>query len=445
MKTTILKSAFILALLTGLFTSCVKDENYDIPNFECTETSLVKTKEVSQIPFTTTLTQYAADDVIEAYVTSSDQGGNFYKTISFQTLDGSLGFSVPVDVTSTFTNFEPGRKVLIKLKDLYTQSAASFTIGKLIGDIYTSSSGSTSVGRLSEAKYKRVLNRSCTVVSEEDLVQSVTISQAKNDALLNVLIELDNVQFSDAAIATTYFDPAGPLVGGSTNHNVIDLQGNSVIFRTSEFANYAGKPVASGSGKIRGIMTKYNSDYQFVVRTENDIKLTNTRFTPLLNEGFDSSATFDTKWTKFSVTGAQEWAFSSTFGNPGGMVKMSGYAGSNNANEDWLISPKQDLSSITGANLAFDNAYKFTGPALKAYISNNYSGTGSPYAAGVTWTEFTGFTLSSGNYVWINSGVLNINAFTGAGNSAVYVGFKYTSTTAESSTWEVDNVKITAN
>ena len=445
MKTTILKSAFSLALLTGLLTSCVKDENYDIPNFECTETTLVKTKEVSQIPFTTTLTQYASDDVIEAYVTSSDQGGNFYKSISFQTLDGSVGFSVPVDVTSTFTNFEPGRKVLIKLKDLYTQSPTSFTIGKQIGDIYTSTSGSTSVGRLAEAKYKKVLNRSCTVVSEEDLVKHVTISEAKNDALLNVLIELDNVQFSDAAIATTYFDPAGPLVGGSTNHNVIDLQGNSVIFRTSEFANYAGKPVASGSGSIRGIMTKYNSDYQFVVRTEEDIKLSNPRFTPLLNEGFDSSTTFDTKWTKFSVTGAQEWTYSSTFGNPGGMIKMSGYAGSNNANEDWLISPKQDLSSISGANLTFDNAYKFNGPTLQAFISNNYSGSGSPYATGVTWTEFTGFTLSSGNYVWANSGILNINSFTGAGNANVYVAFKYTSTAAESSTWEVDNVKITAN
>ena len=445
MKTTILKSAFSLALLTGLLTSCVKDENYDIPNFECTETTLVKTKEVSQIPFTTTLTQYASDDVIEAYVTSSDQGGNFYKSISFQTLDGSVGFSVPVDVTSTFTNFEPGRKVLIKLKDLYTQSPTSFTIGKQIGDIYTSTSGSTSVGRLAEAKYKKVLNRSCTVVSEEDLVKHVTISEAKNDALLNVLIELDNVQFSDAAIATTYFDPAGPLVGGSTNHNVIDLQGNSVIIRTSEFANYAGKPVASGSGSIRGIMTKYNSDYQFVVRTEEDIKLSNPRFTPLLNEGFDSSTTFDTKWTKFSVTGAQEWTYSSTFGNPGGMIKMSGYAGSNNANEDWLISPKQDLSSISGANLTFDNAYKFNGPTLQAFISNNYSGSGSPYATGVTWTEFTGFTLSSGNYVWANSGILNINSFTGAGNANVYVAFKYTSTAAESSTWEVDNVKITAN
>ena len=444
MKTTILKSAFILALLSGVFTSCVKDENYDIPNFECIETSLVKTKEVSQIPFSATLTQYAADDIIEAYVTSSDEGGNFYKSISFQTLDGSIGFSVPVEATSTFINFEPGRKVFIKLKDLYIQSPTTFTIGKQIGDIYTGGS-SPAVGRLSEAKYKSVLKRSCTVVSEEDLVKHVTINEAKSEALLNVLIELDNVQFSDAAIATTYFDPAGPLVGGSTNHNVIDLEGNSVIFRTSEFSNYAGKPVASGSGSIRGIMTKYNSDYQFIVRTEKDIKLTNPRFTPLLNEGFDTSTTFDTKWTKFSITGAQEWTYSATFGNPGGMAKMSGFASVNNVNEDWLISPKQDLSSLTnGATLSFDNAYKFTGDPIVVLISNNYSGTGSPNAAGVTWTTLTGAVLSTGNYVYANSGNLNITGFTGAGNANVYVAFKYTSSASASSTWEIDNVKINA-
>jgi hypothetical protein len=442
MKTTILKSALVLALFSGTFTSCVKDDNYDIPNLDCTETSLVKTKEVSQIPFSTTLTQYTADDVIEAYVTSSDEGGNFYKSISFQTLDGSIGFSVPVDVTSTFINFKPGRKVFIKLKDLYIQSPTSFTVGKQIGDIYTGGS-SPAVGRLSEAKYKKVLERSCTVVSEEDLVKHVSISEAKSDALLNVLIELDDVQFSDAAITTTYFDPTN-VIGGATNHSVIDLEGNSLIFRTSDFANYSNKPVASGSGSIRGIMTKYNSDYQFVVRTEADIKLTEPRFTPLLNEGFDNSSTFDNIWTKFSVTGAQEWTYSSTFGNPGGMAKMSGYAGGNNVNEDWLISPKQDLSSITtGAILSFDNAYKFTGDPLVVLISNNYSGTGSPNAAGVTWTTLTGAVLSSGNYVYANSGNLDITGFTGSGNSNVYIAFKYTSSASAASTWEVDNVKIT--
>lgn len=442
MKTSILKSIFIITLFSGVMTSCVKDDNFGIPNLECSETSLVKTKDVSEIPFPSTVTQYTLDDIIEGYVTSSDEGGNFYKSISFQTLDGSIGFSVPVEATSTFINFEPGRKVFIKLKDLYTQSPTQFTIGKQIGDLYTSGS-SPSVGRLSVAKYKRVLNRSCTVIKEDVLVKPVTINESKNDALLNVLIEFDAVQFTDGSIDSNYYNPAN-LQGNATNHYLTDIEGNSVIFRTSEFANYANNPVATGSGKIRGIMTKYNNDYQFVIRTERDIMFTNERFTPLLNETFSSSTTFDSKWIKFSVLGAQEWTYSATFGNPGGMAKMSGYAGTNNANEDWLISPKQDLSSITnGAILNFDNAYKFTGDPIVVLISNNYAGTGNPNAA--TWTVLSGAVLSTGNYNYANSGNLDISSFTGTGNDNVYVAFKYTSSTSAGSTWEIDNVKITAN
>jgi hypothetical protein len=32
------------------------------------------------------LSQYTYDDIIEAYVVSSDENGNFFKTISLQTL-----------------------------------------------------------------------------------------------------------------------------------------------------------------------------------------------------------------------------------------------------------------------------------------------------------------------------------------------------------------------
>jgi hypothetical protein len=444
MKTKFLKSVTLMAVFTGIFASCVNDDNYGVPNLDCIETTLVKTKEVSQIPASPIVTQYLADDVIEAYVTSSDEGGNFFKSISFQTLNGSHGFSVPVDVSSTFTNFQPGRKVLIKMKGLYTDSPNSGTIGMRIGDIFISpSSGSAAVGRLSEDKYKKVLNKSCIIINENDLVIPVTVQQAQSDAYLNRLIELDNVQFTDSAILSNYYDPNNQ-VGGATNHYLIDRNGNGVIFRTSSFAKYANKPVASGSGKVRGIMTRFGNDYQFVARTENDIKLTGPRFVPLLNEQFSTQASFDA-WTKVSVTGTEVWSFRSSNGNPGGCASMSGYSGTNRANEDWLISPAQDLSDLTSAVLSFDNGFSFTGNPIKAFISNNYSGSGTPYAAGVTWTEFTNFTLSPGNYTWANSGNLNLSSFIGAGNNTVYIAFRYTSTTAAASTWRIDNVKITGN
>lgn len=259
MKTIILKSVFTLAISASILSSCVNDDDYETPVLGCNETTLVKTKEVSEIPAGSNVSQYTANDIIEAYVTSSDKGGNFFKSISFQTLDGSAAFSVPVDVNSTFINFEPGRRVLIKMQNLYTDVNNG---GKRFGGIFITSSNNPAVGRLTPAEYRSVLNRSCTVIPESQLVRTLTIPQLLSDANINTLVELEGVQFSDSAIQTTYYDSSMD-VGGATNHLLTDAVGNTVVFRTSSFANFASKPVPTGRGKVRGVLTKFGSTYQF--------------------------------------------------------------------------------------------------------------------------------------------------------------------------------------
>lgn len=163
---------------------------------------------------------------------------------------------------------------------------------------------------------------------------------------------------------------------------------------------------------------------------------------PTFKEDFETNFP---NWVKYSEVGTQVWTLDPTFGNPypGACAKMSGFANStNNANVDWLISPAQDLSGFSSASIAFDNAYKFDGPAIEVYVSRNYSGSGDPNATGVTWTKVEGAKLSTGNYSYVSSGLLDISGFAGSGNETVYVAFKYTSTTSASSTWEIDNVKI---
>jgi hypothetical protein len=410
----------------------VKEDDYQVPNANCTETTLTKTIEVKNIPASSIVTQYKNDDVIEAYVTSSDKGGNFYKSISFQALDGSRGFSVPVDVTSTFTNFEPGRKVFVSLKNQYTDISND---GVRIGTLYVSpSSGIASVGRLSAFDYGKVLHRSCTTISEELLVKKVTISEAKNDNLLNTLLEVNDVQLSECEKSKTYYD-ASFDVGGATNHLVTDANGNTLILRVGSFTNFAADTIPSGSGKIRGVMTKYGTDYQFIPRTKNDIQFNQTRFKTQLNETFDGGLNC---WTGYSVKGDQVWTTDNQDGNY--FAKMSGFSGSSNANEDWLISKKIDLSGYASASLSFETAKNFTGTALKLYISSDYTGYGSPSTA--KWTLVTATFATANNYVWTPSGAIDLASYLGKNN--VYFGFKYTSTTTNSATWELDNVKITA-
>lgn len=434
---------FTTAVFATLF-SCVNSDEYKTPDTSGDCTDLTATKSVHDFTSTSTASyaQNTTEDIIEAYVTSSDEGGNFYKSISFTSLDGLDGFSIPIDDYNLYTKYEPGRKVFINMKDMYfVKDFGSTIIGSLFNNDTPNDPSDDKVGRIAGVQYQGILTRSCTKVNEDQIVKHLTISQAKSDQYLNMLIEFDGVQFSDESLGKKYFDESLNNLGSATNHLIKDIGGSSVILRASQYATFATAPIPSGNGKIRGVLTKFGSTYQFMIRTLNDVQLTNPRISPLFEESFTS--TFSS-WTAYSVIGAgQVWAYSATFGNPGACAKMSGFAGGNQPNEDWLISPAINLSSASNAFLTFDTASKFAGPPLQVYVSTNYSGSGNPSAA--TWTELTGFALdlNIASYIWTPSGLVNISAYTG--NSNVRVAFKYTSTTAAAATWELDNVKVTAN
>ncbi|MFD0863371.1 DUF5689 domain-containing protein [Sungkyunkwania multivorans] len=267
MKTkNIFKNLFLATAAIALLAGCVEDDDFGIPNLTCDDPGLTATKTVQEIfdASTGSAMQYTADDIIEGYVVSSDEGGNFFKSISIQAIDGSVGFSVPIDVTDLYTEYEPGRKVYVRLQDRYT--AVDFDALE-IGDLF----GGNQVGRLPETIYRDVVLRSCDFVAEENFVNTINI-QDISDQYLNQLIQFENVQFVDDAIGSTYYDAANDL-GGATNHLLSDEFGFQVIFRTSSFADFASQPVAEGSGTVRGVLTKFGDDYQLLARTVNDVML----------------------------------------------------------------------------------------------------------------------------------------------------------------------------
>ena len=115
----------------------------------------------------------------------------------------------------------------------------------------------------------------------------ISISDLLDDSNLNTLVELSEVQFTEAAIGRHYFEETNNI-GGATNWNLMDKLGNQVIFRTSSFSDFAGNLVPNGSGKVRGILTKYGTDYQLVARSEKDVAMSGTRSIPFFLENFES-------------------------------------------------------------------------------------------------------------------------------------------------------------
>jgi hypothetical protein len=87
-------------------------------------------------------------------VVSSDENGNFFKTISLQTLGTTttpaVGFSVPVDASNTYVDFRIGNKVYVKLKI----STLISTMEVFASEEFMSTLITNAVGRLSQNDYK---------------------------------------------------------------------------------------------------------------------------------------------------------------------------------------------------------------------------------------------------------------------------------------------------
>jgi hypothetical protein len=450
-----IKIILTASLFITLF-SCVNSDNYGTPDLsgECGELTVTKTVQQVAGLATNSLQSYNtassdAADVIEAYVTSSDEGGNFYKSISFVSIDGIKGFSIPVDDYNLYTKFAPGTKVYVNMKDRFfynNTQTASLEIGSFYDNATPTVTTDDKVGRISIVEYQNVIKRSCAKVDENTLVNTLTIAAAKNVANTNKLIEIDAVQFSDEFLGKNYYNAANQI-GGATNNIIKDINGNSLIVRVSEFANFSTKPVALKSGKIRGVLTKYNSDYQLMVRTESDINFTETRFDgapPIvgnalvfgatLNEPFTSYTTTNQqifpKYVNDAVVGSRYWQVKTFGGNK--YIQMSSFGGTPEANKTLFFVPVD----FTGAStVSFKTKAGFAnGACLKVYYSTNYV-AGSDVTTATLTNITSSFTIdpglssgyptnftSSGN--WSIPGTLTGNGFlvfeyVGNGNGGV--------------------------
>ncbi|WP_316636126.1 DUF5689 domain-containing protein [uncultured Flavobacterium sp.] len=425
-----MKNSFLISFFTSLFVLfCSCNNEVEIPKLSCTQPDLTvnqtvqKVKDISgSVP-----KQYNYNDVIEAYVVSSDEEGNFFKAISFQTLATdkipAIGFSIPVDVSNSYIDFRVGNKVYIKLKNQFTDL---YFGGLRVGSLYVSNSGDPTIGRVSQNDYKNVLNASCAVIDESHLVQSVSVEEALNDNKLNTLIELTNVQFTEAAIGRHYFEESNNI-GGSTNWNLRDKTGNQIIFRTSSYASFADHFVPEGNGKIRGILTKFGSDYQLMIRSEKDVVMNGKRNVPFFSEDFQSvknNVNFVLPgWSNIVQKASKLWKSMLYAGN--GYAEFNTTSTTAAENIAWLVTPKINTTGYKNSVLSFRSAQhdlKTDSPlnALEVYISTNFDGSNITKA---TWTKLEANfpSLSTPSRQFISSGGIDLSFYSGN----IHIAFKY--------------------
>ncbi|MBS1920104.1 MAG: choice-of-anchor J domain-containing protein [Bacteroidetes bacterium] len=172
--------------------------------------------------------------------------------------------------------------------------------------------------------------------------------------------------------------------------------------------------------------------------TPATINRTDAQSTQIAYYSFNScSGSVSDGFTQYSVTGAQTWACYSS-GYIGSAVYMNGYSGgTNNVNEDWLISPALNLTSTNIPLLSYYCRNSYAGLQPQLLVSTNYSGSGDPNLA--TWTQIDGHFPIQFSDTWTLCQNINLSSFK---TTNVYFAFKYNSTSTAASRIILDEIYI---
>ena len=435
----------LLAIALITISSCTKSDTYNIMSQEVPTYTFTTTKTVAEINSTanSTPTVYTGNDYIEAYITSTDAAGTFYKSLSLQDVQTGtstpIGFSISADQTMLFKRgFFAGRKIYIKLQGLAIAKVyGSMQIGLL------DPADATKITGISGTVLANYLFPSDVIVNENTLVRHLSLADAASDAVQNTLIEIDNVQFADNSIARTFFDIDSG--GFATNHDIVDatLGGTTRYCRFSQYAIFSANNVPAGRGSIRGIMTKYASDYQFTIRSEADLHLTNPRtytFFSSLNENFsgftNNQVTFP-NYLNFSPVGTKRWLIKA------GALEMSAYSGNVERNKAYFVVPV-DMTAASTFKFDIKVGYFTNALGLKVYRTSDYV-PGMKISDATLYDITTSFILPSASTMsFATAGTYNIPA-TVTGNG--YFVFEYTGTNISTgppvtTTIDIDNIVV---
>ena len=273
----------VISVLLMLPCSCVKNSDFDQLKVSC-EKELVANTTFTQIfnLYDEETIQIQEDLIIEGYVISSDEAGNFFGVLHFQDdyQHPTEGLQIELDIRDSHLFYPIGSKVFIKLKGLYLgKSKGVYKIGGVF-----SSFGNVSVGRLPAPIVNQHIFISC-----EQAKELAPTSISLQDSLLrfkNTLVQIEQIEFSSAELMETY-----AVKEQETDRILIDCLDKEIVLRNSGYSDFQNINLPKGSGSITGVLLQENDDYFLVVRDTNDLKFDKERCEDFVDE-FTSNSIF---------------------------------------------------------------------------------------------------------------------------------------------------------
>ena len=255
MKRVYLKQVVGALLLFGITTSCVRKDDWSVPDITCTnkfgDTNTTMAAFAALAPSNGSALTITDDQIFDGYVISSDEKGNFYKTIVFQDKpeNPTVGLQIEIEKTHSYTDFPVGTHIRINAKGLILRVDKGVTKLGVTDAQYT-------VGKIPSSSLGNYLSIVCNN-GRADIANLVPLAlanldEAKQAQHINKLVTVPNVQFADSEILVpngpkTYVDVSS---NADTNRELVDASGKTAILRTSKFADFGKDKLPTGKGSI---------------------------------------------------------------------------------------------------------------------------------------------------------------------------------------------------
>jgi hypothetical protein len=298
-------------------------------------------------------------------------------------------------------------------------------------------------------QYNGVMQLDSVDIDKNVVKQEVNINKAPlvvtldqlNTNLQSRLVKIENVQFIAPQLHLTYADGVNQE---DYDFIIEDAAGNTALIRNSGYSNFANELIAQGSGDLVCIVGVFGNSVQLLARSFAEIDMTDDRFSGIqFVKNFDDGEIDSEGWKQHNVLGSSVlWSASSSGGASSDYAVIRNYIdGANIACENWMVSSAIDLSGISTPVLSFGNDVNYSGTPLQLLISTDYDGTSIPNAQG-TWLDISSsvsWDSNANGWGFQNTGDIDLSQFSG---QTITIAFKYTGSSSDGSTWEIDDIKI---
>ena len=417
MKNRVFNAFLLLAIVGTMFASCKKE--YPQPPIQNLPIGTVYT--IQDILDMSTGTVFDTASVY-GIVTADEVSGNLYKMFFIQ--DRATGAAIELKLNST-SGVRIGDSVRVYLKDVLFEKYHNLP----------QLSGFGPDGHIVILANNRPIEPALT-----------TIAGVKSGQYLCRLVRLEDVQFTQTGTFAESSESGNRYLVDATSPNNDD----NFVVRTSNYANFAYDNLPEGPGSMVAIATIYNSTWQLIIRSKNEMEFDNWDPTPTppvvpgevqsLPYTQSFSTGFGTYMSYSVVDDNHVWTYESTYS----VVQMTGHVGGNPgedfANEDWLISSPVALTDVSDAKMTMRYLGRYFNNInndVTVWVSTNYTYGENPTTA--QWTQLPANLVESTTWSDFKDVELALTDYIG---QTITVAVKYLSTDTKGGTIEVSTITV---